>query len=123
MSLAIASDTEIRLQLWDSFVTLLRTYAAAASLHGLAHNVAEIAECEAFVTAGQETLDVWCSAETGTGHWSVGRVSEDSPSDFQLQTDGTVLLGNSIVDMDHAAIQLISHLTAAAVRDRVEVTA
>ncbi len=114
MSLATSSDSDIRIQLWDSFISLLKSYAAAASLHGLKHEVVDVSECEIFATAGTKVLDIWCFPASGRGDWAIGRSTGEPVGDFLLNTDGTIALGGSTMDMDHAAIQLIGSLTGAA---------
>jgi len=117
--LADSSDSEIRIQLWDSFLSLLKSYAAAASLHGVRHEVVAVSECEAFVTAGTRVLDIWCYPDSGRGDWAIGRSTAESAGEFLLNTNGTIALGDSTMDMDHAAIQLIASLTTAARLDEV----
>lgn len=119
MTLTASSDSDIRIQLWDSFLSLLKSYAAAASLHGIKQEVVDVSECEVFVTAGTHVLDIWCFADSGRGDWAIGRSAGQPVGDFQLNTDGTIALGDSTMDMDHAAIQLIASLTTAARLDEV----
>jgi len=119
MTLPVSSDSEIRIQLWESFLSLLKSYAAAASLHGGRLEVAAISECEALVSAGTRVLDIWCFPESGGGDWAIGRSTGEPTGDFRLNTDGTIALDGSTMDMDHAAIQLISSLTNAATLDEV----
>jgi hypothetical protein len=123
VSLAPVPEADLRIELWASFVALLRSYAFAASQHGLSHQVSDIAECETFVTAGGQVLDIWCFPATGIGEWAIGSFESDPGGEFVLNLDGTVSLNGINVDMDHAAIDLIGALTKEAGQNRLEVLA
>jgi hypothetical protein len=111
VTLASTTEADLRIELWISFLGLLRSYAAAASQHGIEHHVLDIGECEAYVTATGKTLDIWCSPATGVGEWAIGRLESDPRGEFLLNLDGTISLNDTTVDMDHAVIDLISILT------------
>jgi hypothetical protein len=120
MSLPPTTDEQIRIELWSSFLSVLRSYA---SLQAGQPEVVAIAECEAFMTAGACVLDIWCFAESGRGEWSIGHPQDDRRGQLSLNTDGTIILDGLSVDMDHAAIQLIASLISAASRSQIEVLA
>jgi hypothetical protein len=77
------------------------------------------------IVAASTTLAVGYFPAVGKGTWSViGREGQDRGT-FELNHDGTVVLDGTEIDMDHAAIQMISSLTKAATLDQtlVEVPA
>ncbi len=113
------SRPDIREELWHSFAVLLKSYAAAASMHGLDHGVLELTVHSLNIVATSTTLAVGYFPVVGKGTWSVtGRGSQDRGT-FELNHDGTVVLDGTEIDMDHAAIQLIGSLTAASRQDEV----
>jgi hypothetical protein len=117
------SGLDVRAELWRSFVSLLRSYAAAASLNGLEHGVLVLTENSLQVVAVPGTLSVAFYQALGRGVWSIAVNSELEKGTFELHLDGTVLLDDRLVDMDHAAIELISWLSRAANRNPIEVLA
>jgi len=117
------SAPEVRAELWRSFVSLLKSYAAAASLNGLEHGVLVLTENSLQVAAVPGTLSVAFYQALGRGVWSVAVNSELEKGTFELHLDGAVSLDERVVEMDHAAIELISSLSTAANRNRIEVLA
>src|SRR5258708_29730567 len=113
-----ASKPDLRTELWHSFASLLRSYAAAASLHGLKHGVLDLTDNSVNIVAALSTLNVGYFAALGRGVWSVAAQGKQESGTFELNADGTVSLdGGAAFDMDHAAIHLIGSLTSAAALD------
>ena len=111
----MASDVDVRTEIWTSFASLLKVYAAAASLHGIEHLVLDLAENSVNVLAGSITLNVAYLAESGRGIWSFTRDGiEEFAGAFGLNPEGTLSLDGEIQDLDHAAIHLIARLTQSA---------
>ena len=114
---------DVREELWHSFAVLLKSYAAAASIHGIEHGVLELTTHSLNIVAASTTLAVGYFPAVSKGTWSItGRGSQDRGT-FELNHDGTVILDGTEIDMDHAAIQLIGSLSGAAKLDTVEVPA
>jgi hypothetical protein len=113
------SKPDVREELWHSFAVLLKSYAAAASMHGIEHGVLELTRHSLHIVAASTTLAVGYFPVVGKGTWSVtGRGSQDRGT-FELNHDGTVVLDGTEIDMDHAAIQMIGSLTNSARLDEV----
>jgi hypothetical protein len=117
------SRPDIREELWHSFSVLLKSYSAAASMSGLSQGVLELSPHSLNIVATSTTLAVGYFPAVGKGTWSVrGRGSEEHGA-FEFNHDGTVVLDEAEIDMDHAAIQLLGSLTRAARLDEIEVPA
>ncbi len=133
MSLPAATGNDVRLELWSSFVSLLRSYAAVASLHGAKHGVLALGDGKLHVCASVYTLKLSYHATICKGSWVLARGTDrhsgaEQPKtvqhgDFDVNLDGSITLDGSSVEMDFAAIQLIAALTHAASRVEIEVPA
>jgi len=107
----LMADVEAKLaaELWLSFRSVLRVYAAAASLHS--EEAARIAWTESDVTlTGTETrLNLKLDLASGRGCWHlcVGG-AEAAHGKFDLLPEGTIDLDGKIQDLDHAAIHFVA---------------
>ena len=117
------SKPDVREELWHSFVVLLKSYAAAASMHGIEHGVLELTTQSLNIVAASTALAVSYFPVVGKGTWSMTGQGSQNRGTFELNHDGTVVLDGTEIDMDHAAIQLIGSLSGAARLDTVEVLA
>jgi hypothetical protein len=132
-----ASKSDVREELWRSFASLLRSYAAAAGLNGISHGVLLLGEDSMHVVSGRNTLKISYHPTLGRGLWSLHQEADSGTDrhefavmacelergDFDVNPDGTIQLNGAAVEIDHAAIQLIASLTAAAARNQLEVPA
>lgn len=101
----------LKTELWVSFLSLLRSYAAAASLNsGAEIEATESGESIAMV-AGSARLEMECDSLTGTGNWRLasGGAARRQGS-FALLPDGRIELDENILELDHAAIDLAAAL-------------
>jgi head-tail adaptor len=90
-------DNRLRTELWTSWASLLRSYAAAHGLNSRHHAVVEVG-------ADEITLRV-------ANRWlrfthDIVEHSEGNRSSFSLEEDGTVKLDGTTQEMDLAAEQL-----------------
>jgi hypothetical protein len=90
-------DSRLRTELWTSWASLLRSYAAAHGLNSRHHAVVEVG-------ADEITLRV-------AGRWlrfthDLVEDSEGNRSSFSLEEDGTVKLNGNTQEMDLAAEEL-----------------
>src|ERR1700710_77096 len=92
-----AMDPRLRTELWTSWASLLRSYAAAHGLNSRHHAVVEVG-------ADEITLRV-ASRWLRFTHEKI-QDSEGNQSDFSLQEDGTVKLNEIAEEMDLAAERL-----------------
>ena len=92
-----AMDPRLRTELWTSWASLLRSYAAAHGLNSKHHAVVEVG-------ADEITLRV-ASRWLRFTHETI-QDSENNQTDFRLQEDGTVKLNGITEEMDLAAERL-----------------
>ena len=92
-----AMDPRLRTELWTSWASLLRSYAAAHGLNSKHHAVVEVG-------ADEITLRV-ASRWLRFTHETI-QDSEGNQSGFSLQEDGTVKLNGITEEMDLAAERL-----------------
>jgi hypothetical protein len=111
---AAVAEPMIERELWVSFASMLRAYAAAAEAHGGMATRAEAAEDALTLTAGRVSLMVKCDLESGTGTRTLRRAdSELAQSAFRLLDNGSLEQSGQEMDLDHAAIDWIAELTRA----------
>jgi hypothetical protein len=123
------TQSDVRDELWHSFASMLKSYAAAASARGTSHGVLPMGEDGLHIAAGRNTLKVSYHPTLGRGLWSLHEGSdrhqlalqprELDRGDFDVNPDGTIQLGGEAVEIDFAAIQLVAALTAAAGRSQI----
>ena len=86
---------QLHTELWTSWASLLRSYAAAHGLNAAQHAVVEVSAAEITLRAGSRWLCFTPAAVEGT---------EITPQSFHLNEDGTVTLADqSPEEMDLAA--------------------
>jgi len=90
-------DNQLHRELWISWASLLRTYAAAHGLNSRHHAVVEVGADEITLRVASRWLRF--TNETLQD-------SEGNQSDFSLQEDGTVKLNGIAEEMDLAAEKL-----------------
>jgi hypothetical protein len=101
----------IETELWLSFVSMLRSYAAAASLHAGEVNVF-VAENAVTIAAGDARLEMQFDPASSIVSWTrrTGSLSSGSGS-FTIELEGTVSIDGVSRDLDHAAIDFIASVT------------
>jgi hypothetical protein len=108
---AVAEERVLFAELWLSFGSLVRAYAAAASVNAGPGPEVEAAGNTIRVTAGAARLEVRCDPETGAGNW---RLNCGAQGLLQILHEGRVALDGETLDLDHAAIDLIALVMNAA---------
>ena len=90
-------DPRLRTELWTSWASLLRSYAAAHGLNSRHHAVVEVGADEITLRVANRWL-----------RFEHDRIedSEGNRSSFSLEEDGTVKLDGKTQEMDLAAEQL-----------------
>ncbi len=109
---ATLSETDVQIELWRSFSSLLKAYAAAASLNGTEHHIPDLAEEDLQIRAGGRTLCILYHTHTQRGEWSIVGDCVRQEGVFQLTSEGSLVLEGAALDMDHGAIELIAKLTS-----------
>jgi hypothetical protein len=92
-----AMDPRLRTELWTSWASLLRSYAAVHGLNSRHHAVVEVGADEITLRVASR----WLRFTHETIQDSTG-----NQSDFSLQEDGTVKLNGIAEEMDLAAEKL-----------------
>jgi hypothetical protein len=98
-------------ELWVSFISLLRSYAAAASLNnGATARVEELDNLVAIVV-NEARLQMQFDPETGRVNWRMGsRDNQPITGSLEFLPDGMIAVGGAEKDMDHVAIELVASL-------------
>jgi hypothetical protein len=142
MTLAVATETELRTELWRSFLSVLKSYAALANIGegAVATNLDDSPWSIVWSTLSTDgrrrfSLNVCYDALKDEGMWRIDLWEESfsrhqlGPKDprdpsrpFSLHEDGTVALEGSNLDMDHAAIELVGWFSNAIKTGRTEVS-
>ena len=143
MTLAVATEAELRIELWRSFLSVLKSYAALANI-GEGAEAANLVDSPWLIvwstlsTDGRRrfSLNVCYDAPKDKGMWRIDVSDEpfktdkiglnslgDSFRPFSLHEDGTVALEGSTLDMDHAAIELIGWFSNSIKTGRIEILA
>ena len=90
-------DARLRAELWTSWASLLRSYAAAHGLNSMQHAVVEVSAEEITLRVGSRWLRFTPNEVTASSH---------PPLAFQLNENGTATVGNQPQqEMDIAAEQ------------------
>ena len=105
------AEPMLQAELWMSFVSLLRSYAAAASLHAGEIGVHADGNDVAIV-AGGVLLAMQFDPESGVTNWSQ-RTAAGEPvvGEFKILTDGVLSINGVTRDLDHAAIDFVASVT------------
>jgi hypothetical protein len=104
-------EVQVRRQVWESLVSMLRVYAHAASLNaGDEYLVTNTSE-EASVKHRDSALNVRFSPETGEGCWRIVQPEREEWGKFRIEADGTLNFPAGSKPLDAAAIEWIEHLT------------
>jgi hypothetical protein len=105
-------ETKLATELWLSFRSVLRSYAAAASLHS--EEAARVAWTESDVTlsGARACLDLKVDLASGRGCWHLcAGGAEAAHGKFDLLPEGTIDVDGKIQDLDHAAIHFVALVT------------
>jgi hypothetical protein len=107
---ALASMLET--ELWLSFVSLLRSYAAAANLNLEEHARIEHGETSISIVASAARLELLFNPETSIVTWQRSPPAHDPiGGSFAFLPEGTVNINGTIKDLDHAAIDFVAAVT------------
>jgi hypothetical protein len=90
-------DARLRAELWTSWASLLRSYAAAHGMNSTHHAVVEI---------GAEEITLRVASRWLRFTHEMMELSDGGRSTFEMQEDGTVKLNGVAEEMDLAAERL-----------------
>jgi hypothetical protein len=102
-------SVQVRRQVWDSLVSMLRVYAHAASLNGKEYVVTSSPE-EAWVKYQESALTLRFAPTTGEGCWRITQPEREEWGEFRIEEDGTLNFPAGPKPLDAAAIEWIEHL-------------
>ena len=102
-----ATEQRVQSLLCQAFGALVHAYAGVAALHdGKEAVFAETGNGIRVDVEGAQ-LELSYDPQTGIGDWHIGDHSGlNRQGHFELQSDGTVALDGTLMEMDHAAIDL-----------------
>jgi hypothetical protein len=106
---ALHLPIDVRQQVWESLVGMLRVYAHAAGLHGNAYVVTSGSDA-ASVEYGRCVLDICFSADTGAAIWRLTQPAGEDQGEFQIDEHGTLIFPDGPKELDTAAIDWIHQL-------------
>jgi hypothetical protein len=104
---------QVRRQVWDSLVSMLRVYAHAASLNGGDEYLVSTSPEEATVKYRDAALNLRLRPETGEGCWRILQPEREEFGEFRIEADGTLNFPAGSKALDAAAIEWIEHLAHA----------
>jgi hypothetical protein len=104
--------TQVRLQVWESLVSMLRVYAHAATLNGKELEVTGISD-EAWVKCHDCVLGLCFRPETGEATWRVTQPQQETWGEFRIEEDGTLTFPAGPKPLDTAAIDWVEHVVRA----------
>jgi hypothetical protein len=110
MSAAVA-EPMLSAELWESFVSMLQSYAAVASLDGREVRVRS-GKDSVTVSAFAAQIEMRFDAESGEGTWEK-RIAERPAfaGSFTIEPDGKIRIDGAMKEFDIAAIDLIDSVT------------
>jgi hypothetical protein len=105
----VSDPVDVRLQVWESLVSMILVYAHAASLNGNAY-VVTTGSGEVWVKHQDSTLSLRFSPDTGEGNWCVTHPEREECGAFRIEEDGSLTLPGGPKEIDQAAIDWIGFL-------------
>jgi hypothetical protein len=104
---------QVRQHVWESLTSMLRVYAHAAGLHGVAEYVVTSSTENASVQYRDSTLSLRFNPDTGEGCWRIIQPEREEWGEFRIEADGTLSFPAGPKPLDAAAIEWIEHLAHA----------
>ena len=115
MSVLMAeAETVLAGELWRSFRSVLRSYAAAASLRSEEAARVEWTESDLTVAGYAARLELKLDLGSGRGCWHLRVGGEETAhGKFDLLPEGAMDIDGKVQDLDHAAIDFVALVTEA----------
>ncbi len=107
------AEPMIETELWMSFVSMLRSYAAAASLHAVEVRVVFSANTVE-VAARDAQLEMNFDPDSSLVRWTKRTGPDVASGSFSIEPGGTLSIDGASRDLDHAAIDFIASVTDSA---------
>ena len=111
---AVAVEPELTTELWISFVSLVRSYAGVAGLHGGDSVDVTVAGNSVVLTADLVECSIRLARRTGVICWNLREITQEMAAGrFVLLPDGKIEQDGVVQEMDSVAIDMVAR-----VRDR-----
>ena len=110
-ALEVMPEPMLSAELWASFVSLLRSYAAAASLS--LPEPAEVSEAaHAVVLVCRSTrIEMRFDPHTAEVSWQRFAGADRQTGSFTILPEGSIAIAGHIRDLDHVAIEFVASVT------------
>ena len=103
------SPVEVRWQIWESLVSMLRVYTHAASLNHDGYGMASHPD-HVRLTHGECALYIRYSPQTGAGQWHMQSPGQDLQGSFEIDDHSQVVFPEGPRELDEAAIHWVQQL-------------
>jgi hypothetical protein len=110
MNDGVDCEVQVRRQIWESLMSMLRVYAHAASLNAVDEYLVTTTSEEASVKHRDSALSLRFNPENGEGCWRIIQPERDAFGEFRIEADGTLNFPAGSKPLDAAAIEWIEHL-------------
>jgi hypothetical protein len=108
------SPAEVRREIWESLVSMVRVYAHAASL-GTKTYAVTTGSSVIWVKCESCVLEIGCSFDSGEGRWNLSQPrTEEQAGRIVIEADGRLVLPDGPKELDEAAIDWIRQIVEAA---------
>jgi hypothetical protein len=105
----VGYPVQVRRQVWESLVSMLRVYAYAADLEGKDYVVTGTAE-GALVDYQGSQLKLHFDPVTGEANWRITKAEQEEWGEFHIEGDGSLIFPAGMKPLDTAAIEWLEHL-------------
>jgi hypothetical protein len=106
----VSYPVQVRQQVWESLLSMLRVYAHASGLDGKDYVVTGSAE-EALVGHQGSVLKLHFDPGTGEANWRIKKAEQEEWGEFRIEGDGSLIFPAGVKPLDTAAIEWLEHLT------------
>jgi len=110
MNDGVDCEIQVRRQVWESLVSMVRVYAHAASLNLSDEYLVTNTPEEASVKHRDSALNLRFNPESGDGSWRIIQPVREAFGEFRIEADGTLNFPAGSKPLDAAAIEWIEHL-------------
>jgi hypothetical protein len=105
----VGFPVQVRRQVWESLVSMLRVYAHAASLNGKEYTVT-VSDEAAEVKCHDSVLNVHYQPDTGEAGWRITQPEREEWGVFRIEEDGTLNFPAGPKPLDTAAMDWLDQL-------------
>ena len=111
MTVYVTPETVLRGEIWISLVAMLRSYAAVHP--GVGVKVRTMGGLDiAILETEHADLELDFRPGRGIGMWHLKKAAVKESGNFEVQQDGTLILGGKPAELDMAAMDLVERLVS-----------